>query len=495
MSRMSMDLHTRNVQNIKQIQRLMMSPQMQQAIHLLQMPVQELSNVIETELQQNPVLENEESNPEENAELESLEIEHTEEPENQEIGPERELLFDERDFEIIQRLDSEFKDYLSDSANYSAPDPQEQEKLHTFLENSVQISESLFEHLMQQARETFSSKQLSMAEAIIGNLDASGFLHTPLSEIGALYHCHTEELSQMLKEIQQFDPIGVGATSLQESLLIQLEACGKKNSLAYKIISAHYQDLLHNYIPIIQKSLRTSAEEINLAINQDISRLDLHPGANYSREKAAPIIPDVALVEEDERLIVAVNNDQLPPLRINQRYMQMLYDENLCKETKDFIKNKIMSARWLLHNIFQRNDTIERIAESLAKRQKDFFLNPNGTLTPLTMKTLADELSVHESTIARAVANKYLSSPRGIFPLRFFFSNAYVSEKGDDISAKTVKNILKELIDTEDKAKPISDQQLSKEIQTRGIPCARRTIAKYRAELNIGNAQQRRKFR
>ena len=167
---------------------------------------------------------------------------------------------------------------------------------------------------------------------------------------------------------------------------------------------------------------------------------------------------------------------------------------NLNNEEKEFIKNKILSAKWLLRTIFQRNNTIERIAESLAKRHRDFFMNPNGTLTPLTMKTIAEELSLNESTIARAVANKYINTPRGIFSLRHFFNSGYIDKEGNDISSSTVRDVLKTLINGENKSKPLSDEALSTAIKAQGIPCARRTIAKYRAELKIGNTQQRRKF-
>lgn len=491
----SIGLQQKNLQNIKQIQRLIMSPQMQQAINLLQMPVLDISTVIEAEMQQNPVLEYENENNESDIETEILADEVEERPENEEIRPEKELSFDEHDFEIIQRLDDEFRDYMSDTS-YNNPTSRDEEKLHNYIENSIQKTESLFNYLMTQAKETFNTPEtLAIAEAIIGNLDASGFLNSSPAEIAAFYHCSMRDFNSVLKEIQKFDPSGVAATSLQESLLLQLDHQGKKKSLAYMMIANHYDDLLHNHIPLIQKELRASSKEINDAINNDISKLELHPGAAYSIVETATIIPDVSIIEEDGKLSVIVNNESAPSLRINHRYMRMLYDETLNLETKDFIKNKIMSAKWLMRNIFQRNQTIERITESLAKRQKDFFLNPNGQLIPLTMKVISDELSLHESTIARAVSNKYVDSPRGLFPLRYFFTNAYVDEKGVDISSNTVRDVLRRVIDGEDKSKPMSDEAISTEIKSQGIPCARRTVAKYRSELNIGNAQQRRKYK
>lgn len=486
----SINQKPQQTQSIKQIQRLIMSPRMQQAIHLLQMPVQELSSLIDAELEQNPVMESEELQQEIGEETEL-----TETPKEQEAKPEQELIFDERDFALIKHLDDEFRDYLSDHNDCGQPDVEEESKRHTFLENSVQMQESLFEHLMSQARETFNTpEQLVIAEEIIGNLDNSGFLKTPISEIATLYNHSQSSISDVLKEIQQFDPNGVGALSLQDSLQIQLAAIGKKESLAYKIITLYYDDLLHNRIAVIKKKLKTSSEKINQAIDRDISKLDLHPGASYSRIFAAPIIPDATIIQENDHLVVVVNSEHIPRLRINQQYLRMLDGNTLNNEEKEFIKNKILSAKWLLRTIFQRNNTIERIAESLAKRHRDFFMNPNGTLTPLTMKTIAEELSLNESTIARAVANKYINTPRGIFSLRHFFNSGYIDKEGNDVSSSTVRDVLKTLINGENKSKPLSDEALSTAIKAQGIPCARRTIAKYRAELKIGNTQQRRKF-
>ena len=200
------------------------------------------------------------------------------------------------------------------------------------------------------------------------------------------------------------------------------------------------------------------------------------------------------MTQEEDKLTIIINDDRLPTIRLNSRYLRMLDDKNLPKETRDFIRNKLASAKWLLKNIDQRNDTIYRLVESLTKYQNDFFLTPNGKLVPLTMKVLAEELGLHESTIARAVANKYVDTPRGILPLRYFFSNAYTTAEGEDISSKTVRDVLKKIIEKENKKRPLSDEALSKVLEKKGIPCARRTVAKYRSEMYIGNTKQRREF-
>lgn len=492
---MSLEMRQKQSQSLKQIQRLIMSPQMQQAIHLLQLPIQELTEHLEDELAQNPVLENIQEEGKDDKDFDTLERDNEEGSDNQDQKPEQELSFDEKDFEILKHLDEEFRDHFAESGNFSLKRTADEEKLKSFQENSICSQTSLFEHLMTQARETFNSpEELSMAESIIGNLDEGGFLKTLLGEIAVLNHFELNKLEKVLEEIQTFEPWGVGASSLQECLLIQLRRQGKQNTLAYRIVEDNYDDLLHNRIPQIQKAQKCSATDVTLAIEKGIAKLDLHPGAWFSNSTVQHIIPDVSIEQEKDQLRVVVNDDMLPPLRLNRRYMQMLEDETLNAETKEFIKNKIMSAKWLLRNIYQRNDTIEKIAASLAKRQKEYFLNPDGKLVPLTMKTLADELNLHESTIARAVSNKYINSPRGLIPLRSFFTNAYVTEEGKDISSRTVRDELLEILNGEDKHKPLSDEAISAQLKGKGINCARRTVAKYRTELSIGNAQQRRKF-
>lgn len=470
--------------SLKQMQRLMMSAQMQQALHLLQLPVLELSTAIEAELEQNPVLE-------------VAAEEEGEEPDPKEdLTPsaEKALDFNDRDFEILQKLDEEYRDFFNETQS-PRPKSQEEDKLQNFIESSISYHATLFEHLMQQARETYSSpEEFAMAEVLIGSLDENGFLVTPLSEISQLTGFKEEELQSVLKILQTFEPVGVGAENLQQALLIQLRTQGKKETLAYKILTNHYKDLLHNHIPQIQKGLKCTAKEIAQAVREDIAKLDLHPGVGYVSTPVQTIVPDITLHQEGEELSISVNEDSIPNFRLNRKYMRMLEDETLPPEAKEFIKNKILSAKWLVRNLSQRNQTLYKIAEALSKKQRDFFLTPEGKLEPLTMKALAEEIEVHESTVARAVANKYIDSPRGVLPLRSFFSNGYATAGGDTISARTVRDLIIELIRTENKNKPLSDEAIAKQIKAQGIDCARRTVAKYRSELNLGNAHQRREY-
>jgi len=484
----SMSLDLQQKQSLKQSQRLMMSPQMQQAIHLLQMPVMELEMAIEAELRNNPVLENDR---ETDGEEDHFEQEDSRDG-NEEQDPEREVVIDDHDFEILKRLDEEYADHFAESGSYSVKRTAEEEKLKTFMESSIKAEESLFDKLMCQAREHFDDSDLAIAEAIIGNLDDNGFFSTPIQEFTLINGFDEEQVLLVLDEIQMFEPPGIAAKNLQKALLIQLRRQRKKNTLAYAIIEKHYNDLLRNRIPLIQRSLDVSALEIQQAVDQDIVPLDLHPAKGFCKQAAQPIIPDATIYEEDGELKVVVSEEFMPSLRFNRRYMRMLEDENLPTETKDYIRQKMMSGKWLLRNIHQRNDTIYKIARSLAKRQRVFFMSPDGKLEPLTMKTVAEELELHESTVARAVANKYVDSPRGLLSLRSFFTNALVTDQGDDISSSTVKDALLEILDAENKKKPLSDDAISKKLKEKGIHCARRTVAKYRTQFGIGNASQRR---
>lgn len=486
----SLDLQQKPTQNLKQLQRLIMSRQMQQAIHLLQMPVMELSTAVELEMQQNPLIEylDEEvdSDPTNQSQRDDIQ-EQNESPEQ------RELQFEDHDFEILRRLDEEYRDCFFDSSG-GREQLAEHNRLHQCIENNLSAESTLFEHLMQQAREAFETpEEVVLAEALIGNFDDSGFLKTSLDEIAVMQKCDIVKLENLLRTIQGFYPPGVGARDLRESLLIQLRLQNKQNLLAYDIIDRHFEDLLHNRIPSIIKSLHCTSQEVSEMVDRHIVKLDLHPGAWFVKQVTTYIIPDAFIQQEGDRLIVSLNEHSLPPLRVNHRYLRMLDDENLDQETKEFIQQKLSSAKWLLRNIFQRNETIENILNELIKRQSNFLKEPDGQLVPMTMKTIAEELHLHESTIARAVSNKYVDTPRGLLLLRSFFTNAIATD-GDKLSSKTVKDLVKEMILNEDKSRPFSDEEIAIALKNKGISCARRTVAKYRGLLNIGTAQQRRKF-
>ncbi|MCH9610133.1 MAG: RNA polymerase sigma-54 factor [Chlamydiales bacterium] len=440
-------------QQTKQLQRLILSPQMQQALHLLQLPIQELSTLIDEELSLNPLLE-----------------------------------YPESAVEVMPEVSKESR----------SSSMREEEDLRAFIENTVAYEESLSDCLLRQAHETFEKqKELEIAELLIGYLDHNGFLTSSLEEIALLEAVKERELLKVLEEIQSFEPTGVGARSCQEALLIQLRAMGKCDSLAYRIIETNYDDMLHNRIPMIAKKLKAKAEEIQHSIYEEIAHLDLRPGANmpegHYQERSHHLTPDVVIHYHEGKFTIEINEGKLPSIRFRSNYLSMLHSEALSSEEKAYIEEKISSGKWLLRNLAERNQTLYRIAEEIIYFQKSFLTEPQGKLTPLTMKELASRLELHESTIARAVASKVLQAPRGIFPLRSFFTNSYTNEQGETISANTVRECLQEIISQEDKRKPLSDETISSMIKAKGISCARRTVAKYRGELNIGNTAQRKR--
>lgn len=467
-------------------QRMIMSSHMQQALHLLQLPLIELENFIEEQVVQNPILEI-------GDEIKSDEFEDSDFSE--ERGENEEIVISDRDLSILSRLEDDWREHFA-SDTVPIKRSNEEDKLKTYQENSICAPVNLNTFLNQQAHETFDNeKDLEIARIIIGYIDSFGFLKTEKNEICLFHAIQDSDYARILQEIRSFEPYGVGASSIQDALLIQLHCLGKNNTLAYKIIENHYNDLIHNHLPQIQKCLKCTFKELHHAIEKDIAKLDLHPGTHYSHQPIQAIIPDVNLRLENEKLIVEIESEHVPNLKLNHRYLNMLQNEETSGEIKQFIKRHLFSAKWLMRNLNQRYSTIERIAQVLAEKQYEFFTNPHGQLLPLTMKTVAEELNLHESTIARTVSNKYINSPRGIFPLRSFFTSKYVSNEGDTLSSQTVKDAIFTIIGSEDKTHPLSDAKISDLLNQQGIPCARRTVAKYRLAFQIGNTQQRKKFK
>lgn len=465
----------------KQMQRLMMSSQMQQAIHLLQLPVLELASLIESELEQNPIIE---CSMEEFEESDELPFQQKE----LEIEPNDNFL------NLLAQCDENNLEISDEAAENRIFHPG-LEKQHSFMIESIPQKASLYEHLIEQARETLqNSEDLALADAIIGNLDANGYLQTSLEEIALLNGTYKQKLESLLEIIQTFEPVGIGARNLQESLLIQLKVQNKQNTLAAQMIAEHFEDLLHNRLPLIQKKLSCPLEEILEAIKCHIAPLDLHPGTLFSKQVTQYIIPDIILKQVGENFVAQTNHEFIPNWRIKKNYLEMFNAAKTSKDVKEFIKQKTSSANWLMQALHQRSNTLERIMLFLSKKQRDFFINSSGNLVPLTMKMVAQELELHESTIARAVANKYADTPRGMLPLHFFFGSSYQVDNGMNLSSNGVKAALLELIQKEDKNHPLSDQELAKNLRERGIHCARRTISKHRQSLKIGNTRQRRQY-
>lgn len=472
----------------KPSQRISLLPQMQRALQLLQLPIAELASLIEVEMTQNPLLEWEEALSSEGAGDEEFEYNLGQE--------EQELDFSDTDFSLLQQLEEEFSDHRDQSGTSSMTRGKEMSDQHQqFIENCLVDRPSLFEAIMSQVQEWLQTPQeCAIAETIVGSLNLHGYLQTPLEEIASWHHVPVEQVETILHYVQRSEPIGIGARSLQELLLLQLERKeGGRQSLAYRLVDNHFEQLLQNKLPQIRKELRCSMAELYRAIHQEIAHLQLHPGYLYSKDSTQIPLADLFVFEEEGELHATINKEEIPLLRMNKSYLRLLNDQESCRKTKDFLKQKIGSAKWLLHNLHQRNQTLLTLMRLLLDRQRTFFLGEGG-LVPLTMQEIASAMNVHESTVARAVMHKHVATPQGLFPLRYFFTHSLPTTSGDLVAPERVKALLKRLIDQEDKAHPHSDERLVALLKAQQLLCARRTIAKYRQEMAIGNQRQRRRF-
>lgn len=484
-------------QSLKQTQKMIMSYQMQQAIRLLQLPIQELQQLIDEEMEQNPLLELVEEYDQDLPDDVTVEMENEEEFSIQD--EEKELTLSEDVFERLMDLDDYFERHFKETENYSLQRTSDEEKQKSFLDNNICSAVTLDEVLLTQAKETFTNEEEKIAaETIIGNLESNGLFTMSLKEAASTSGVKEELLKEVLTTIRGFDPPGIAAGSLRESLMRQLEYNGDQFSLAHAIVDLCFEDLIHNRVKIISKTLNAKESEVYQAITHVISHLDLQPGSSYSESYKISIVPDIQITiygeGEEEKIQIWINEECVPDLKLNHSYLDLVLEPGATKETKNYIKEKLASAKWLMRSLSQRSDTLQRLAWKLVHAQKAFFSSPAGQLKPMTLKDIAEELELHESTIARAVANKYLSCDRGTFPLKYFFTNAIARNDGRELSARSVKDLLQEMIEKENKMQPLSDEKLSQLLKRKGIQCARRTIAKYRGELNIGNTQQRRQY-
>ena len=484
---MELKLNQNQTQVQKPLQTIMMSPQMQQAIQLLQLPILELTQRIENELANNPVLE-----------VVSQETQETVKDKSSDSQPEEKdrLDFDqkENDFEILKKIDDEWREYFSQTSAYYKHTPEDEEK-RAFLENIITYDESLQEHLLSQMKIAASNEQeQKLGELIIGNIDKYGFLKTSIEEISINADVSVEEVEKVLNKIQTFDPNGVGARDIKECLLIQLRNAGKGDSLAAKIVDNCFELLGKKKYQDIAKHLHVKIQDVQEAIEQ-ISRLSLRPGSLYGGSPTHYIIPDITLKrDENGEFQIIINEDRIPHLRISSFYRKMIEDETIAPEVKEYIKEKMHSGKWLIKNIHQRQQTLFNITKEIVERQKDFLSKEDGRLQPLTMHQIAEAVKLHESTISRAISGKYIDTPQGVFPLKFFFTTAIETTDGNNTSAHEVKTTLKELVDKEDGQKPLSDEQLVQLINAKGMKIARRTVAKYRKELGILPSHLRKKF-
>jgi RNA polymerase sigma-54 factor len=474
-----------------------LAPQLQQSLALLQAPTLELKALVEQEMQQNPVLEEvsgsqTEQIEKEDAAAESAQaaVDPTEPPADVTYDPalekERNGPVDDfqAEFERLTQLDQEWRDHFAQT-NIPMRRSEEEEERRQFMFDSLTAKTSLQEDLLEQMRESdLPEEQWPIAEAIIGNIDDYGYLKATMEELTAATNAPAEKLLEVLNVIQTFQPPGVGARDLRECLMLQLERAGKQHTLEYLIIRDYMDALGRRRLPEIAKGLDQPIEEIQEAVER-IARLEPRPGRDFLPDNDVYILPEVFVARSGDDYAVTTNDEQVPHLRISNTYKDLMAQANSSAEVREYIREKIRAGKFLIKSLHQRQQTILNIAKEIVKRQREFMEKGVAYLKPMTMAQVAEVVGVHETTVSRAVSGKYMETPRGILEMKYFFTSGFQTAQGEGLSNTSVKDMIAEIFGKEDTGKPLSDQEVVKMLAEKGINIARRTVAKYRAELNI----------
>jgi len=472
--------------NLRLSQRLVMTPSLQQAIKLLQMSRLELQEVLNQEMVENPILEEQE----ETAETERAEAnrETEEAPPAAEAAPAPE----EKDRDSFEEIDfnSYFEDYL-DSA-YNPRQYQEQPEEFS-LENVLTRPEGLPEYLTWQLSMSDAPPSVrDIATYLIGNVDEDGYLRVSRDEIREAHYDNDADVEAALALVRSFDPPGVGAFDLPDCLLMQLAALGVENELIEKIIREHWPEFLNRQFAPLAKKLGVGMSEIQAAF-EIIKNLEPKPGRKYSSERTIYVEPDVFVRKIGDEYVIQLSEDGLPKLRISAAYRRLLRGGNgaIGAEAANYLKDKMRSAIWLIKSLDQRQRTIYKVADSIVRHQREFLDHGIEHLRPLVLRDVANDIAMHESTVSRVVSNKYIHTPRGLFPMKYFFHSGIDSSQGDDVSSLSIKNKISRIVDEEDARRPHSDARITQKLRAEGIQIARRTVAKYREELRIPSSSQR----
>ena len=475
-----------------------LAPQLQQSLAMLQAPTLELKALVEQELAANPTLE--ELSPSEVEDMNTPEEERSNTPDqNDPTEPPAEINQDpatakdsdepvddfQAEFDKLLQLDQEWRDHFSQTSvvNRTSPD-EEERRQHMF--DSLTMETSLQEYLIEQMRMSeLEGVQTSIAEMIIGNIDDYGFLQTSSDELSFSTSIPREEIEAVLQVIQSFHPPGVAARDLRECLMLQLERAERTNTLEYRIIRDHMDTLGKRRFPDLARMTGTSIEDIQEAAAR-IANLEPRPGRAFLPDNQTYVVPEIFIKRDiDGEYIVTSNNEHIPHLRISNAYKDLMSQGETDESVKEYIREKVRAGKFIIKSIHQRQSTIMNIAKEIVKRQKAFLDKGVTHLKPMTMVQVAEVVGVHETTVSRAVSGKYMDTPQGIFEMKFFFTSGIKTAGGGDMSNTSVKEIISELIKGEDPAKPYSDDAIVKVLKDKDIMIARRTVAKYRSELNI----------
>ena len=485
---------------VKLSQKLILTPSLQQAIKLLPMSTLELADMLQQEITENPLLEEElerersetpepSEAPSEGSEERSTSEAASETPEAPKPEPEPEP--DPKSDDSLNEIDFEsfFSDYLDEGyrprTSYEVPELPP-------IENTLSATATLADHLDWQLRMTsMGDKTQEIGEAIIGNIDEHGYLQATIEELCEMGQYSADEVAGALSIVQGFDPVGVGARDLKECLLLQIAKLELGETPLEAMVSDHLDHLQNHRFNEIAKAMKLPLDDV-IHHCEIIRRLDPQPGSKFVTEKSHYVTPDVYVVKVDGKYEIVLNEDRLPQLRISSVYRRMLEnktDEN--QATREYVKDKLRSALWLIKSVDQRQKTIYKVANSIVRQQHEFLDNGVEHLRPLVLRDVAIDIGMHESTVSRVVANKYIHTPQGVSPMKYFFHSGIASIGGDHVSSVTIKQRIKKIVEEENPKKPLSDSKIVRILEDEGLVLARRTIAKYREELRIPPSNQR----
>lgn len=490
---MSQGLHLSQKMSLSQV----LAPQLLQSLALLQAPTLELKAMVEQEIQQNPVLE----------EVPVTEMEMNDKMSRDGSSPAEladpaepppDLKFDpatekpsnspaddfQAEFDKLSQIDQEWRDHFAQT-NMPMRDSAEAEERRNYMFDSLVAGTSLQEDLIEQVRMSdIPAEDRPIAELIIGNIDDYGYLKASVDELAFSTNIAPARIESVLKNIQTFHPPGVAARNLRECLMLQLERVGKEDSTEYRIIRDHMDALGKRKFPDIARGLGLSVDQVQEAAGR-IAHLEPRPGREYLPESSQYIVAEVFVLKNGDDYVVTMNNDQVPHLRISNTYKDLMSQAESSEEVREYIREKIRAGKFLIKSLHQRQQTILNIAKEIVKRQREFLDKGVSCLKPMTMVQVAEAVGVHETTVSRAVSNKFMETPQGIFEMKYFFTSGIQTANGEGMSNTSVKDMIAEIFKNEDPSKPLSDQEVVKMLQAKGLVIARRTVAKYRSELNI----------
>lgn len=469
-------------QSLGLVQQLIMTPQLQQAIKLLQLSRLELLEAIQEELEINPVLE--EQVVEEDEADPRLEEEKEDSEKN--INDLAEVTIDEH-----ARDDVDWETYISEY-NTGGFDTPNDERDFSFLDNVVSTGTNLYSHLIWQLKmSNLDEEQREVGVFIIGNLNENGYLDITLEEISLATGCPLGKVIETLNIIQLFDPVGVAARDVRECLLIQARFQNLGGTIVEKLIMDHLESLEDKKYDQVAKQLSVQVKEILMAVSI-IRGLDPKPGRSFSDEETIFVTPDIYVSKVGENYQIIQNEDGMPKLRVSAYYKELLRNRaSISENAREYIQEKLKSAAWLIKSIQQRQRTIYRVTESIIRFQKGFFDDGITKLKPLVLRDVAEDISMHESTVSRVTTNKYVQTPQGLYELKFFFNSAISGTDGGTIASESVRDQIRKIINTEDAAKPYSDKEIVGILKELNIKVARRTIAKYRESMGILPSRKR----